>query len=145
LRNLTVAESLKKAKRKYFRLTRLQARHSIGQGLTQEWLARTRDGMQTSGRHEIGGVFRKWNGLVGTSRSDHIQSRVDCRSPQVTLVIFKRIRVSPPAQQSHKNGLQYVFRVACIAGNPVGGPEHQAVVGPKRSLEFVGNPDCRFL
>ncbi|HTS35914.1 MAG TPA: hypothetical protein VMH04_09595 [Candidatus Solibacter sp.] len=41
--------------------------------------------------------------------------------------------------------MQCIFRIPCVAGNPVRGPEHKTVVHPKGLLEFVGNRDRRFL
>jgi len=50
-----------------------------------------------------------------------------------------------PPEQSQENGLQYIFRIPRVTGDPVGSPEHKAVVRPKGSFEFVRNRDRRFL
>jgi hypothetical protein len=41
--------------------------------------------------------------------------------------------------------LQHVFGICRVAGNAIRGAEDQSVVRSKRSFEFAGNGDRRFL
>ena len=113
---------------------------------TAQGLPKARDvGLRRCDGPQAGRLFWKRNGLVGLPRADHIQSGVDGRPAQIALDVFERIRIPAPAKQAQENGLQHIFRVSGVAGNPVRRPEHKAVMDPKGSLEFVGNRDRRFL
>jgi hypothetical protein len=56
-----------------------------------------------------------------------------------------RVGCGRPAKQTQKDGLQHVLGVGRVAGDAVRGAENQAMVRPKRSLDFAGNGDRRFL
>ena len=79
------------------------------------------------------------------SRSNHIQSRVDRRPPQVALFILQNIRAGPPTEQAQKHGLRHVLGVRRVPRDPVRCAEHRAVIRLKNSIEFGRDRDCPFL
>ena len=83
--------------------------------------------------------------MIGLSRSDHVQSRIDGRAPQITFRVFQRIGLVPAAQQTQKDRLQRIFGIARVPRDPVGRAENKLVMRSKRSLEFIRYRDCRFL
>ena len=50
--------------------------------------------------------------MIGLSRSDHVQSRINGRAPQITFRVFQRIGLVPAAQQTQKDRLQRIFGIA---------------------------------
>jgi hypothetical protein len=90
------------------------------------------------------GNLNQFHGSIGLPRSHHIQSGIDGCPPEVALPVIGRIRAGSP-QQSKEYGLQDIFRISCVSGYAVCRTKNQAVMRPKRSLEFVRDGDCRFL
>ncbi len=144
LRNLRIAESFQEAQREDLRRPRLKLSQRPAQRLPQLWHTIACLAL----RHLIGQIG-EFDGWIGLSPSHHIQRCVDSRPPQVTFLIlddvFYRIGARSPAGEPQKNCLQHVLRIRGVARNPVGRAEHQTVVSPKSSFEFVRDRDLRLL
>ncbi len=124
---MLVAEILEMAERKDLRRTRTEGCEGAAQALLQF----------AAGRYGAfeGGLIQRQS-AIGMARPKNIERGIHRGAPQVTLLLFGRTAGGRLPQDTKKYGLQHVFGIGRIAGDPVSGAEYQAVVGLENPAEF---------
>ena|SRR5690348_8602913 len=82
--------------------------------------------------------FGERNGGRGATAPDEVERGVNGGPPQIAFFLGQRRCRCSALQKAQKNGLQNIFGVGGIPGDPVRGPEDEAVIFLKNSAEFRG-------